>query len=62
MIKLIMLHIPIRNLKQALNHGLVFKKVHKVTKFNLCLAKNIYWYEYLSKKKAKKWFWKKELS
>ena len=54
MIKLNMLHIPIRNLKQALNHGLVFKKVHKVTKFNLCLAKNI--------KKAKKWFWKKELS
>ena len=26
--------IHIRNLKQALNHGLVFKKVHKVIKFN----------------------------
>ena len=26
--------ILIRNLKQALNHGLVFKKVHRVIKFN----------------------------
>ena len=26
--------IHIRNLNQALNHGLVFKKVHKVIKFN----------------------------
>ena len=26
--------IHIRNLKQALNQGLVFKKVHKVIKFN----------------------------
>ena len=26
--------INIRNLKQALNHGLVFKKVNKVIKFN----------------------------
>ena len=26
--------IHIRNLKQALNHGLVLKKVHKVIKFN----------------------------
>ena len=26
--------ILIRNLKQALNHGLVWKKVHKVMKFN----------------------------
>ena len=26
--------IHIRNLKQALNHGLVFKKAHKIIKFN----------------------------
>ena len=26
--------IHIRNLNQALNHGLVFKRVHKVIKFN----------------------------
>ena len=26
--------IHIRNLEQALNHGLIFKKVHKVIKFN----------------------------
>ena len=26
--------IYIRNLKQALNHGLIFKKVHRVIKFN----------------------------
>ena len=27
--------IPIRNLKQALNHELVLKKVHSISKFNL---------------------------
>ena len=35
--------IRIRNLKQALNHGLVLKKVHRVIRFNRkCLAKTIY--------------------
>ena len=31
--------IHIRNLEQALNHGLVFEKVHEVIKFNqnICL-------------------------
>ena len=37
----------IRNLKQALNRGLVLKKVHGVIKFNRKgLAKTIYWYGY----------------
>ena len=26
--------IEIRNLKQALNHGLILRKVHRVTKFS----------------------------
>ena len=26
-----------KNLKQALNHGLIFKKVHKIIKFNRTL-------------------------
>ena len=29
-----------RNLKQALNHGLIFKKVHKVIKLNQNLDMN----------------------
>ena len=32
MIKKCITHI--RNLKQALNHGLVFKKLHRIIKFN----------------------------
>ena len=31
---MIKLNIHMRNLKQALNHGFVLKKVHKVIKFN----------------------------
>ena len=51
--------IYIKNLKQALNHGLVLEKVHRVIKFNQKhLAKSIYWYEYWAKKKSEKWFWK----
>ena len=35
--------IYIKNLKQALNHGLVLEKVHRVIKFNQKhLAKSIY--------------------
>ena len=34
--------IHIRNLKQALNHALVLKNVHRAW---LSLAKAIYWYE-----------------
>ena len=32
--------IHIRNLKQALNHGLVLKKVHKVIQFNQKVSLN----------------------
>ena len=35
--------IHIRNLKQALNHGLVFKKVHRFIKFN----KNVWLKSYI---------------
>ena len=46
--------IHIRNFKQALNHGLVLKKVHKAIKFDQdAEQKNIFWYE------QQKWFWKK---
>ena len=39
--------IQIRNLKPALNHGLVSKKVHRVNKFNQNVwLKTIYLYEY----------------
>ena len=49
----------IRSLKQALNHGLVLKKVHRVIKFNQKrLVKAMYWFEYQDKKKSKKWLWK----
>ena len=48
--------IHIRDLKQALNHGLVLKKVHRVIK---CSTKTIHWYEYRSKKKKQKIILKK---
>ena len=37
--------IPIRNLKQALYHRLVFKKVHRVIKFDQNDWLKTYWYE-----------------
>ena len=45
--------ILIRNLKQALNHGLVLKKVHRMIKFIKCLTRTIYKYKSRSKKKSK---------
>ena len=47
--------IQIENLKQALNHGLILKKVHKVIKFN----QNVWLKPYIDtntdlRKKAKK--------
>ena len=44
----------IKKIKQALNHGLFLKKLHRVVKFKI-----IYWYEYRFKKKKQKLFWKR---
>ena len=49
--------IHIINLEQALNHELVFKKVHRVIKFNqYAWLNNIYWYEHRSRNKSKRDF------
>ena len=53
--------IRIKNLKQALNQGLVFQKVHRKIKFN----QNAWLKPYIDmntdlSKKSKKWFWKKK--
>ena len=52
--------IHVRNLKPALNHVLLFKKVHRAIKFNqkACL-KPLIDIEAELRKKAKKWFWKR---
>ena len=47
------------NTKQALNHGLVLRKVHRVIKFNQNTWLKPYWYEHRPKSKSKKWFWKR---
>ena len=54
--------IHIRNLKQAINHKFLFKKVHKVIKFN----QNAWLKSYIDmntdlrkKKRSKKWLWKR---
>ena len=48
----------IRNINQALNHGLFFKNVYRVIIFN----QNAWLKSYIninrSRKKSKKWFWK----
>ena len=49
----------IKNLKQVLNHGLVLKKVHKVNKFNQIDCLKAYMDVNTSKKKSKRWFWKR---
>ena len=47
--------IQVKNLKQALNHGLTLKKVHGIIKFNQKkLVKTIHWYEDRSKKNISK--------
>ena len=40
--------IHIKNLKQALNHELILKKVHRVSKlyWNIKIKLALYWYEY----------------
>ena len=44
-------------LKQALNHGLILKKVHRVIQFN----QKAWLKPYIDMKtKAKKWFWKQK--
>ena len=58
MLKLNVRHI--RNLKQALNHGLVLKKVHRMIKCN----QNAWVNPSIDmntdlRKKSKKWFWKR---
>ena len=44
--------IQIRNLRQALNHRLILKIVHRVVKFTTLYC--LYWYEYQTKTKSKK--------
>ena len=46
--------IHITNLKQALNHILVLKKVHSVIKCNQNDVKTMYLHEHRSKKESKK--------
>ena len=46
----------IRNLKQALNHGLVLKKNHKVIELKKSVVKIIYSYKQSTKKISKKQF------
>ena len=47
--------IHIRNLKEALNQGLVFKVLHRIVKFNQNARQKTY-IENRAKNKSKKWF------
>ena len=54
--------VHIRALKQALNHRLILKKLHRAIQFNQKkMVKTIYWHEHWIKKRCKKWFLKKFL-
>ena len=55
--------VHIRALKQALNYGLILKKVHGVSKWIQArsMAKTVYWYEYWIKKRRKKRIWERFL-
>ena len=54
--------INIRNLKQALNHGLVLKKLHRNIKFKQkAWLKSYIGMNTDLRKKANKWFWKRFL-
>ena len=47
--------VHIRALKQALNHGLILKKVYKVIQFNQkSMVKTMHWHEYWIKNRSKK--------
>ena len=48
--------IHIRSLKQALNHGLVLKKIHKLIKFNQNAWLKLYIDMNTVVEKKKKWF------
>ena len=48
----------IRNINQALNHGLLFKNVYRVIIFNQNAWLKSYINMNRSRKKSKKWFWK----
>ena len=54
--------VHIRDLKQALNHGLELKRVHRVIRFNqkACLKPYIEMNTKI-KKRSKQWFWKRFL-
>ena len=49
-----------RALKQALNHGLKLKTLHRIIQFQQkSMVKVIYWHEYWIKKKSPKGIWKR---
>ena len=52
--------VHIITLKQALNHGLKLKKVHRVIPLR-SMHESMYWNEHWINKNSKKWFWKRFL-